>query len=242
MTFECELGARGVITGKAVPKRGRQERARAGFPVLTTATGICSRYAIKSLRGLLGAERIPDHMGRRGRRHAGWGSGLCRSALPDGERQDQFAYLNRSENLPGEACPAWPNRRSQRDAATWPAPATKCTGAGQASPASPCCGLRRAVRPWLCPRPASMEARSFFLGCENLSGGEGIPRVRHSETRDRDARASRLGPNVVPARCSLLTRLVPVLRQANGQYEHRRVRARIGGGPNHGKRFHIIAD
>ena len=120
-----------------------------------------------------------------------------------------------------------PARRSraggqcQRDAATWPAPAPEGAGAGQAPPRL--ITMRTPLRDalLLCPRPASMGAPSLFPGRENLSGAERILSVRLSETRDSGARASRLRPNVTPARCSLLTRLVPVLRQADGQCEHR---------------------
>ena len=120
--------------------------------------------------------------------------------------------------------PAWCSRaagRCSRDAATWPAPATEGAGA-RSGPAPPYHHADPAARctPAM-PRPASMGAPSLFPGRENLSGAEGILSVRLSETRDSGARASGLRPNVTPARCSLLTRLVPVLRQADGQCEDR---------------------
>lgn len=96
-------------------------------------------------------------------------------------------------------------------------------------------GSRRPVRPAASYHHADSAARcapampavgingapSLFPGWENLSGAEGILSVRLSETRDSGARASRLRPNVTAGRCSLLTRLVPVLRQADGQCERR---------------------
>jgi hypothetical protein len=51
-----------------------------------------------------------------------------------------------------------------------------------------------------------------------------------------------LTPNVESARCSLLTRLVRVLSQADGHCEHRTDPVRYGYGRNHSKRFHILAD
>jgi hypothetical protein len=97
MTAERELTAKGVIIGRAVPKRRRQEQL-AGILVLATATGDMLSAYDKSLRGLFGAERIPDHMGGRCRRQAGWVPGLRRLAGPDGQVDetstipDQFAY------------------------------------------------------------------------------------------------------------------------------------------------------
>jgi hypothetical protein len=92
----------------------------------------------------------------------------------------------------------------------------RCPGSGRASlclhPRTP---PRGASGP--CPRPAAMGTPSPFPRTgENLSRAEGILRVRLSETRDSDARASRLTPNVASARCSLLTRLFSALRQRMG--------------------------
>jgi hypothetical protein len=108
-----------------------------------------------------------------------------------------------------------PARRSraggqcQRDAATWPAPAPEGAGA-RSGPAPPYHHANSAARcaPAM-PAAGINGAPSLFPGRENLSGAERILSVRLSETRDSGARASRLRPNVTPARCSLLTRLVP---------------------------------
>lgn len=215
MRSERELGANRVIIGRAVPN-GEDKNGSRASPFSRQLPGIRSRRAIKSLRGLFGAERVLDHLGRRCRRQGGWGSGLRRLTVPDGQVDEtstiphQFAHLKQIGNLPGAACPAQPSRP--------PEPARRrnvartCDGerrlrSGFARLAVMRTPLRGA--PWLCPRPASMRACFLFLGCEKPSGAEGVPRVRHSETRDRDARASRLEPNVTPGRCSLLTRLVP---------------------------------
>jgi hypothetical protein len=106
--------------------------------------------------------------------------------------------------------------RCRRDAATWPAPATEVPRlrSGLALP-SPADSAARCVR----AMPAAGingDACPFPRTGENLSRAEGILRVRLSETRDSDARASRLTPNVASARCSLLTRLFSGLRQRMG--------------------------
>jgi hypothetical protein len=61
----------------------------------------------------------------------------------------------------------------------------------------------------LCAGRHQCGLSSLSLDGENLSGAERNPRVRLSETRDRDARASRLRSNVTPARYSLVTWVVP---------------------------------
>ena len=133
-------------------------------------------------------------------------------------------------------------RRSQRDAATWPAPATENAGSGQASPASPSCGVRCAVRPGHARGRDQCGRAPFSWAARTFPRPRGILRVRLSETRDRDARASRLGPNVTPARCRLLTRLATRLKAGGWA-----MRTPPGAGsyrprPNPGKRFHIIAE
>lgn len=215
MRSERELGANRVIIGRAVPN-GRDKNGSRASSFSRQLPGIRTRRAKKSLRGLFGAERVLDHLGRRCRRQAGWGSGLRRLTVPDGQVDEtstvphQFAYLKQIGNPPGAACPAQPSHP--------PEPARRrnvartCDGERRLWSGFARVAVMRTPRrgaPWLCPRPASMRACFLFLGGEKLSGAGGIPRVRHSETRDRDARASRLEPNVTPGRCSLLTRLVP---------------------------------
>jgi len=161
-------------------------------------------------------------------RASGLGFRTPRLTVPDGQVDEtstiphQFAHLKQIGSLPGAACPAQPSRppepaRRRNVARTCDGERSLRSGFARLV----VMGTPRRGAPWICPRPASMRACFLFLGGEKLSGAEGIPRVRHSETRDRDARASRLEPNVTPGRCSLLTRLVPVLRQADGQCEHR---------------------
>ena len=121
---------------------------------------------------------------------------------------------SRSETFP--MSPAWCSRavgRCQRDAATWPAPATEGAGGrpGPAPALSPG-GLRRAMHPGYARGRHQWGAPSLFPAGRIFPGAEGILSVRLSETRDSGARASGVGPNVTPARCSLLTRLVPRLK------------------------------
>ena len=113
------------------------------------------------------------------------------------------------------------------DAATWPAPATEAPRLR--SGRSPPYHLR--TSPSGAPGAGVNEdAFPFSRAGENLSRVEGILRVRLSETRDSDARASRVTAKVASARCSLLTRLVLVLRQADGHCEHRPGSVRCGHG------------
>jgi hypothetical protein len=142
-----------------------------------------------------------------------------------------------------------PARRSRpaglcrRDAATWPAPATEASRlrSGPASPYHLRTPPSGAYGPR--PRPASMRTPSPFPGLEeNLSRTEGILRFGSAKHVTLMHVHQRVTPNVASALCSLLTRLVPVLRQADGHCEHWPGPVRYGYSRNHSKRFHILAD
>jgi hypothetical protein len=61
--FDEHVRTNGVLVGLAGPKRRIQERL-AAFPILRRRPSKKnSQHTIKSSRGLLGAERIPAHMG-----------------------------------------------------------------------------------------------------------------------------------------------------------------------------------
>jgi hypothetical protein len=61
--FSEDVRTNGVLVGMAGPKRRIQERL-AAFPILRRRPSKKnSQHTIKSSRGLLGAERIPAHMG-----------------------------------------------------------------------------------------------------------------------------------------------------------------------------------
>ena len=194
----------------------------------------------KTQARLPGAERIPDHMGRRSRRR--------HVEAPDFEDdkvgeistiQDRCVLLKQIRSSPVRPRAARPARRPE--AAGYPRVARTCDGGAESWPAL---AARSAGtgHDGLCPRPASMRSVFPFprLG-ENLSSAERNPRVRLSETRDRDARASRLRGNVAPGRCSLLTWVVPGLKA-------RWIR-NVGSGRGRGfvsaalgKRFHIVLE
>jgi hypothetical protein len=154
---------------------------------------ICSQHAIKSLRGLFGAERIPDHRVASRRRQAGRGHGLRRLAVPAGTVDeistipDQFTLLMQIGNLPDEGLAGAAEPR--------PAPARR------RNEARTCDGGRRHRSGPITMRTPPRCTRAMpavgvnagpplFSGWENLSWAEGILSVRFIQTRDRDARAS----------------------------------------------------
>jgi hypothetical protein len=156
-------------------------RAACGLP-----SRICSQGAVKSLRGLFGAERIPDHRAASRHRRAGRGHGLRRLAVPDGMVDeistipDQFTLLMQIGNLPDEALatvaePRPVPARRRNEARTCDGGCRHRSGPG---PALSPCGLRCAVRPGRCPAAGVNAGPPLFSGWENLSWAEGILSVR----------------------------------------------------------------
>ena len=181
-------------------------RTACGLLVLTAASRICSRYAIKSPRGLFGAERIPEHVGNRGAGQPARGAGLCRLALLVGKvdeistTPDQFAPLKQSGNLPDQACLVRPSRRpgsaSRRDVAR------TCDGgprrrSGLALPLSPW-RTRRRSEPGLCRGTVPIGCLPFTPPERIFPGAAGILSVRLSETVTLMHVHPRLRSNVTP--------------------------------------------
>jgi hypothetical protein len=146
----------------------KDTRTARRLPRPAAAAEECSRHAIKPWPGLPGAERIPDHMGRRdARQHV---------ETPDFEDdkegetstiQDRWVLLKQIRSSPARLRAARPARRPE--AAGGPAPATEVR-----SPDRP----RRQVgegtgHDGLCPRPASMRAAFPFP-----RPGESLPALR----------------------------------------------------------------
>jgi hypothetical protein len=132
----------------------------------------------KSLRGLFGTERIPDHRVASRRWQAGRGHGLRRLAVPDGTVDeistipDELTRLMQIGNLPDETSAGVADSR--------PVPAGRrneartcdggCRRRSGPRPALSPCGLRCAVLWGDAPRPASMPGLPLFSGWESFLG------------------------------------------------------------------------
>ena len=128
---ERNLGTNGSSSARPRLNEGHNNGSRVSS-FSRQPSKICSRYAIKSFRGLFVAERIPGHMGA-SRPSASGSRSRTQPFGPLGRKEDesstlpdQFTPLKQIGNLPDG--PAWRGRaagRCRRDAATWPAPATE---------------------------------------------------------------------------------------------------------------------
>lgn len=150
---ERNLGTNGSSSARPRLNEGHNNGSRVSS-FSRQPSKICSRYAIKSFRGLFVAERIPGHMGA-SRPSASGSRSRTQPFGPPGRKEDesstlpdQFTPLKQIGNLPDGACLARPGRR--------PVPARRrnvartCDGGAQASvgPRSAFTrGLHRAVRP-----------------------------------------------------------------------------------------------
>jgi hypothetical protein len=144
----------GVAVGAASLGEKTQEQL-AGFPVPRRPLRICSRHAIKSRPGLPGAERIPDHMGRRyGRRHVEAPDFEDDKVRETSTIQDRCVLLKQIRSSPAGLRAARPAR--QPEAAGCRRVACTCDGdAGVLAVLAP--GSAGTGHDGPCRRPASMR-------------------------------------------------------------------------------------
>jgi len=150
---ERSLGINGSSSARPCLNEGHNNGSRVSS-FSRQLSKICSRYAIKSFRGLFVVGRTPGHMGA-SRPSASGSRSRTQPFGPPGRKvdesstlPDQFTPLKQIGNLPDGACPARPGRRPV--SARRRNVARTCDGGAQA-PVGPRSafphGLRRAARP-----------------------------------------------------------------------------------------------